>query len=254
MELRREAICGALQQHTGLTSIVWRPAVDMLKEEGCAPDEQAAAAAAAEGADAGAAAAAEGADEGAAVAEDADAAADGVASSSGAAPAPIVVTENGLKFLASPLGQKVGSHVCVLRSPICQLELFCGMQAPGQQGACNAAKSDSHTCLRAIQTLCAPPPATHQPPQTGFYADQRDSRAVVRQLAAGRSVLDMCCFSGGFALSAAAGGATAALGVDSSAAAVELAGRNAALNGLQGVASFVRADVADFMKQVGEVG
>lgn len=90
--------------------------------------------------------------------------------------------------------------------------------------------------------------------QTGFYADQRDSRAVIRQLAAGRSVLDMCCFSGGFALSAAAGGALTALGVDSSAAAVELAGRNAELNGLQGVASFVRGDVADFMKQVGRVG
>ena len=77
---------------------------------------------------------------------------------------------------------------------------------------------------------------------------------MIRQLAAGRSVLDMCCFSGGFALSAAAGGASTALGVDSSAAVVELAGRNAELNGLQGVASFVRGDVVDFMKQVGPVG
>lgn len=85
--------------------------------------------------------------------------------------------------------------------------------------------------------------------KTGFYCDQRESRALVRQLAAGRRVLDLCCYAGGFALSAAAGGAVEALGVDSSGAAVALATRNAELNGLQGVASFARADVSPFMQQ-----
>jgi 23S rRNA G2069 N7-methylase RlmK/C1962 C5-methylase RlmI len=74
----------------------------------------------------------------------------------------------------------------------------------------------------------------------------------VRSLARGRRVLDMCCYSGGFALSAAAGGAAQVLGVDSSAAAVELAERNARLNGV--AAAFLRADVADFMKQAGGAG
>jgi 23S rRNA G2069 N7-methylase RlmK/C1962 C5-methylase RlmI len=45
-------------------------------------------------------------------------------------------------------------------------------------------------------------------------------------------VLDLCCYTGGFALAAAAAGAAAALGVESSAAAVELAQANAELNGL----------------------
>lgn len=70
---------------------------------------------------------------------------------------------------------------------------------------------------------------------------------MVRTLAAGRRVLDLCCYSGGFALSAAAGGAAEVLGVDSSAAAVALAQRNALLNGA--AASFLRADMTDFLKQ-----
>lgn len=44
--------------------------------------------------------------------------------------------------------------------------------------------------------------------KTGFYADQRDSRLLLRSLASGSSVLDLCCYSGGFALNAALGGAS----------------------------------------------
>ena len=76
----------------------------------------------------------------------------------------------------------------------------------------------------------------------------------MRQLAGGLRVLDLCCYTGGFALSAAAGGAAAVVGVDSSPAAVDLAGRNAELNGLAGVCGFVKADVGGFMKQVGGGG
>ena len=90
--------------------------------------------------------------------------------------------------------------------------------------------------------------------KTGFYSDQRESRAVLGALAAGRSVLDLCCFSGGFALVAAAGGAASALGVDSSAAAVAAAARNAELNGLAGAATFQKADVAAFMRDAAAAG
>jgi len=48
--------------------------------------------------------------------------------------------------------------------------------------------------------------------KTGFYADQRDHRAFIRGIAAGREVLDVCCYSGGFALNAALGGAVSVLG------------------------------------------
>ncbi len=43
--------------------------------------------------------------------------------------------------------------------------------------------------------------------KTGFYADQRDSRLAIRHLSQGKAVLDLCCYTGGFALNALAGGA-----------------------------------------------
>lgn len=72
--------------------------------------------------------------------------------------------------------------------------------------------------------------------KTGFYCDQRDARAVVAACVAAQgpktSVLDLCCYTGGFALAAAVAGGTAH-GVDSSEASVQLAGRNAVLNGVE---------------------
>ena len=50
--------------------------------------------------------------------------------------------------------------------------------------------------------------------KTGFFADQRDNRRLVRSLAKGRSVLDLCCNSGGFALNAATGAAKRVHAVD----------------------------------------
>lgn len=48
--------------------------------------------------------------------------------------------------------------------------------------------------------------------KTGFYADQRDSRLLLRSITSGASVLDLCCYSGGFALNAALGGASHTIG------------------------------------------
>lgn len=50
--------------------------------------------------------------------------------------------------------------------------------------------------------------------KTGFFADQRDNRLLVRSLAKGRSVLDLCCNSGGFAMNAEVGGAAKVLAGD----------------------------------------
>jgi 23S rRNA (cytosine1962-C5)-methyltransferase len=66
--------------------------------------------------------------------------------------------------------------------------------------------------------------------KTGFYLDQRDNRATVRRIAAGRGVLNVFCYSGGFTLSARAGGATRLLSIDSSADALALARENLARN------------------------
>ena len=68
--------------------------------------------------------------------------------------------------------------------------------------------------------------------KTGFYLDQRLNRAAVGSLAHGCRVLDCFAYTGGFALSALAGGAASVLAVDASTEALELARRNLALNGL----------------------
>ncbi|KAG0563483.1 hypothetical protein KC19_8G034700 [Ceratodon purpureus] len=85
--------------------------------------------------------------------------------------------------------------------------------------------------------------------KTGFYADQRDSRLLLRSITGGSTVLDLCCYSGGFALNAALGGASHTIGVDSSAPALELAKANASLNQIDANSiNFVKADVGEYMK------
>jgi len=43
--------------------------------------------------------------------------------------------------------------------------------------------------------------------KTGFYADQRENRQFISRISDGLKVLDLCCYSGGFALNAVRGGA-----------------------------------------------
>jgi 23S rRNA (cytosine1962-C5)-methyltransferase len=66
--------------------------------------------------------------------------------------------------------------------------------------------------------------------KTGFYLDQRDNRALLRELARGRRVLNCFCYTGGFSLQALAGGASEVVSIDSSAPALEQARANLALN------------------------
>ena len=66
--------------------------------------------------------------------------------------------------------------------------------------------------------------------KTGFYLDQRDNRALLGQLAAGKDVLNCFCYTGGFSLQALAGGAKSVLSIDSSGPALAQAAANLALN------------------------
>lgn len=69
--------------------------------------------------------------------------------------------------------------------------------------------------------------------KTGFYLDQRENRIAVAKYVKGRRVLDMFCYSGGFALNSVKhGGACDVLCVDSSEKALALARGNAELNGI----------------------
>ena len=67
--------------------------------------------------------------------------------------------------------------------------------------------------------------------KTGFFLDQRENRFRVGQLAAGRRVLNLFCYTGGFSIYALAGGATHVDSVDSSKRAMDMVDRNVALNG-----------------------
>lgn len=71
--------------------------------------------------------------------------------------------------------------------------------------------------------------------KTGYYLDQRDNRQAAAAYARGRRVLDMFCYSGGFAVACAAAGARSVLAIDSSAKATALAKANADLNGAANV-------------------
>lgn len=90
--------------------------------------------------------------------------------------------------------------------------------------------------------------------KTGHFLDQRENRAAIRPYVAGARVLDCFCHNGGFALQAALGGAREVTGVDSSAAALAQARRNAELNGLQGTCRFREANVFDELRRLEQAG
>ena len=86
--------------------------------------------------------------------------------------------------------------------------------------------------------------------KTGFFCDQRDNRQALAALTAGKKVLDVCCYSGGFSCYAATQGKAAGVqGVDLDEAALEIAHANATLNEAQ--IDFTHADAFDFLRRRG---
>jgi 23S rRNA (cytosine1962-C5)-methyltransferase len=87
--------------------------------------------------------------------------------------------------------------------------------------------------------------------KTGFYLDQMDNHLALRRLVPpGGAVLDAFCYSGGFALHAAAAGAGTVLGLDSSAPTLAMAQRNAALNNVQEHCRFEASNVFNRLRQL----
>ena len=85
--------------------------------------------------------------------------------------------------------------------------------------------------------------------KTGFYLDQRNNRAHMRVLAKDKRVLNCFCYTGGFSLSAAAGGAREIISVDSSLDALELGKENMHLNGLKTPSEWVEGDVFQVLRK-----
>ncbi len=89
--------------------------------------------------------------------------------------------------------------------------------------------------------------------KTGFFIDQRQNRELVRRYAAGRTVLNTFCYTGGFSVYAMAGGAVEVCSVDSSERAVELADENMRLNFGDDVKhSSLAVDAVEYLKNIGD--
>jgi 23S rRNA (cytosine1962-C5)-methyltransferase len=84
--------------------------------------------------------------------------------------------------------------------------------------------------------------------KTGFFLDQRDNRRTIRRHAAGATVLNLFCYTGGFSLHAALGGATKVTSVDIAPPAIAAIEKNLAHSGLPADAhERVAADCFEFL-------
>jgi len=91
--------------------------------------------------------------------------------------------------------------------------------------------------------------------KTGFFLDQRENRALVRRLARGRRVLNCFCYTGGFSVNAALGGASSVFSVDQDADAIALARENFRANGIDPERhDFLAADVFRLLSSFKEEG
>ncbi|PZR16670.1 MAG: class I SAM-dependent rRNA methyltransferase [Archangium gephyra] len=84
--------------------------------------------------------------------------------------------------------------------------------------------------------------------KTGFFLDQRENRYLLRRISKGLDVLNCFCFSGGFSVNAALGGAKSVFSVDQDADAIALARENFTINGLNASQhDFLAADAFDLL-------
>jgi 23S rRNA (cytosine1962-C5)-methyltransferase len=85
--------------------------------------------------------------------------------------------------------------------------------------------------------------------KTGFFCDQRDNRRMLASFCQDKTVLDLCCYTGGFAVQAKKlGGAREVIGVDLDEVPLALARENANLNQVR--ARFVQSDAFAYMRDM----
>ena len=89
--------------------------------------------------------------------------------------------------------------------------------------------------------------------KTGFFLDQRENRALVGKYAAGRRVLNLFCYTGGFSIYALGAGALHVDSVDSSRKAMDMVDKNVTLNGFASEShTSYCTDAIDFLKNAPE--
>ncbi|MBQ3204348.1 MAG: class I SAM-dependent rRNA methyltransferase [Alistipes sp.] len=88
--------------------------------------------------------------------------------------------------------------------------------------------------------------------KTGFFLDQRYNRELVKHYSMGRTVLNTFCYTGGFSVYAAAGGAKEVCSIDASERAVKLADENMRLNfGAEYPHEAIATDAVEYLKEIG---
>lgn len=89
--------------------------------------------------------------------------------------------------------------------------------------------------------------------KTGFFLDQRENRDYVRRSSAGKSVLNLFSYTGGFSIYAGLGGASKVASLDVSKGAITMAEENWELNGLpKGAHTGLCVDVFEYLSGNGE--
>ena len=89
--------------------------------------------------------------------------------------------------------------------------------------------------------------------KTGFFCDQRENRLQLSEFCRDKSVLDLCCYSGGFSVYAAKRGqASEVTGVDLDAEPLQLAKKNCDIN--QTRVRYVQSDAFAFMRDMIRLG
>jgi 23S rRNA (cytosine1962-C5)-methyltransferase len=86
--------------------------------------------------------------------------------------------------------------------------------------------------------------------KTGFFVDQRENRELLRTYSKDKKVLNTFCYTGGFSVYAAAGGASLVDSVDISKDAVEMASKNMELNYPETKHGAITADCFDFLGEI----
>ena len=90
--------------------------------------------------------------------------------------------------------------------------------------------------------------------KTGLYLDQRENRLLAGRLAAGRRVLDVFSYTGGFVCHALRGGAVAAVCLESSPEAIQAARDNFALNDARERARIIDGNAFDNLRRLEREG
>ena len=88
--------------------------------------------------------------------------------------------------------------------------------------------------------------------KTGFFYDQRENRAFLKNIVAGKTVLDCFCHTGSFAVHAASYGASSVTCIDISEEAINLAKQNAAINHIADKCNFITANAFDYLRTISD--